>query len=164
MGRTIFQTAVMVGLFSGALLAQDFPMGELGRAYFTPRIDLNPEENGGELMIEIDGELDEEFWGRAAWHEMVRTFNEDAPDETDAQLRFAAAADSEFLYIGWVCPDDFLHNEEEMFCGTWRDDSIEIYIDANNDGPECPDAAGSCYGEDDAQLTIGANNANIEDP
>ncbi len=153
-------------LAAAAVRAQelpDFHPGVQGDIYFAPRLDLVPADQGGPVQIELDGILEEPFWDKAAWHGMTHLLA--APqDEDDANLIFAAAADGEFLYVAWQFTDDVLQNMENFGCGVWEDDSIEVYIDAKNDGPDCTTGSASCYLTDDAQLTFGVDQAGKEDP
>lgn len=164
-----YVTGVVVStvlLGAAGISAQDLPEflpGIEGELYFAPRLDLIPADQGGPVEIELDGILDEPFWDKAAWHGMTDLLAP-AGDEDDANLIFAAASDGEFLYVAWEFTDDVLVIGESAFCDVWRDDSIEVYIDALNDGPDCTDGNASCYGADDAQLTFGIDQWEKEDP
>jgi len=111
--------------------------------------------------IKLDGSLNELPWDYAPWH----TINHDegtgpAPDAKDATCSFAAIADSKWLYVAIKVTDDKIITGEVSGNDLWKDDSVEIYIDANNAGT-------AAYEKDDAQITIGANNIdlrNIEKP
>ncbi len=148
----------------GGLLAQaPFPAGLDGELYFCPRIDLVPAAEGGPYKVTLDGILNEPVWQRAAYHTVV-TFLDTSPVEPeidppsdDWNMIFAACADNDYLYVAWKVVDDTLINTESHYCDVWKDDSIEVYLDALNNGPNCTTAASSCYAADDAQFTIGAD-------
>jgi len=149
---------------------EPFPDGMEGELYYCPRIDLVPAEEDGPLFVELDGFLDEVAWERAAWHGW--TYNLDNPRggggidaDLDFNLEWAALVDDDngYLYVAWRVKDDALKIDEEIIqCDVWKDDSVELYIDALNDGPDCTAGTNQCYREDDAQITVGANN--IIDP
>jgi hypothetical protein len=146
-------------LAGGFLFAQGDPFPEAvdGELYYAPRIDLLQPQ----LTIELDGELDEEAWGRAWFEEMNGTL-ETAPDAPeDTGFRWAAVADAEYLYVAVEVTDDLKQAGADLhaICDVWQDDSFEVYIDANNDGPDCAAAGTNCYKADDAQYTVGRGNA-----
>src|SRR6266540_765331 len=146
----------------GALAQERFPAGTEGELYYCPRIDLNPVKDGGPLTIELDGILDEPFWERVQFQKWsVRAGEVPTPDhsppEEDIDLSWGAVADKDYLYVAWRVVDDARMASETFFCNVWQDDSVEVYLDALNDGPSCPTLNASCYGKDDAQLTIGAD-------
>ncbi|MBN1418879.1 MAG: hypothetical protein JXP34_08890 [Planctomycetes bacterium] len=156
----------------GSLLGQDpFPAGIEGELYYCPRIDLVAEDQGGPLGIALDGQLGDQAWRRVSWHtwsielESARG-GEGLDPDADFRLEWAAVADEEYLYFACrVRDDEVCEGEEALQCDVWKDDSVEIYIDALNDGPDCTvDASAACYGPDDAQITIGAENKNRTDP
>ena len=166
---TLLWVVALVGLgaFMGSgrtLLAQIFPEGIEGELYYAPRIDLISEADGGPMMIELDGELDDEFWQKAVWHDPQNYVygTDPEPDEDDFDFIFAAAADTEYFYFAWRITDDILQIQSTG-CNAWRDDSVELYLDGRADGPDCPQG-GSCYNLDDAQLTVGADQAGKEIP
>ncbi len=169
MRRVLFPSAFSLSLILAAAVgAQDFPAGIEGEIYFCPRIDL---AEGG-LALDLDGELDEEAWSRAAWHGWTNPSDQARGDpfagispEEDLEFEWAALADEEFLYVAWRITDDIKQNEEQSLCDVWRDDSVEVYIDAENDGPECLEPGDAqCYGTDDAQITVGLENDGFGDP
>ena len=148
---------------------EPFPPGVEGEIFYCPRIDLNPAKDGGPLQISLDGVLDEAAWKRSQFqHWSIRAGENPTPDfdppELDTDLEWAAVADKDFLYVAWRVIDETRVTGESAFCDVWMDDSVEVYIDALNDGPSCPDAAGNCYLADDAQLTIGADQIGKTDP
>lgn len=156
--------------------AQDLPSGEEGVVYYAPRIDLFAAGQGGPQEVELDGVLDDSVWELAIWHGWVHELNAiprgdaQAPDfepvsvDDDLSFEWAAVADSDFLYIAWRVRDDVEQASETTQCDVWRDDSVEIYIDARNDGPNCTaDPAALCYGNDDIQITVGLENVHLQD-
>ena len=169
--RLLAALAATCCLSGGIALAQDeaFPEGAEGELYYTARIDLI---DAGALEVELDGELDDEAWDRApfqTWSHAMGAERGDAlpPDleavtpEADAHMEWAAVADEEFLYVAFRVNDDAVQDMETTQCDVWRDDSVELYMDMLNDGPNCFDGANNCYNEDDAQLTVGLENAGL---
>ena len=139
---------------------EPFPPGIEGEVYYAPRIDLLG------LSLTLDGLLDEPAWERAHFQKH-NGFLETAPEsEEDAGFEFAALADAEYLYIAVRVADDRVQAGADFHsqCDGWQDDSIEIYIDALNDGPECGAANANCYKADDAQITVLRQNVLYEDP
>lgn len=125
--------------------------------------DVKPGQIGGGTFGEVyecafpnsanlDGEIDEVAWRFAPWH-VVR--HDDGPrpstSDKDSFYEFAAVADKDFLYVAFKVYDDALIKGETSGCDVYKDDSVEIYIDAGNDGSKSYDA-------NDAQITIGAEN------
>lgn len=107
--------------------------------------------------VVIDGSLNELPWDYAPWH----TINHDegtgpATNANDASLLFAAIADKEWLYVAFKVTDDKIVTGEVSGLDLWKDDSVEVYIDANNAGT-------AAYEKDDAQITIGADNIDLKD-
>ena len=149
-----------------AVAQEPFPEGIEGEHYYCPRIDLNPASHGGPLTITLDGVLDDDAWQRATYQHwsQITPARDFTPPEEDLDFSWAAFADSEYLYIGWKVVDENLQVAESSSCGVWEDDSVEVYIDANNDGPDCGGAGASCYQTDDAQFTVGANQVGKFDP
>ena len=146
------------------LHAQKFPEGFEGELYYAPRIDLISSANGEALAVSPDGVLDEEVWSRASWHENKQSFRRLPASEVDFSISWAAVADAEFLYVAWKIRDDKKNTHEDDLCLAWMDDSIEIYVDMNNDGPTCPGPPNrNCYGSDDAQFIIGAERSSTDD-
>src|SRR5262249_37224350 len=147
-----------------------FPPGLDGELYYAPRIDLVPASEGGPLKVTLDGILDDPVWKRAAFH-TVKTFLDTGqppeldPPELDFDMIFAVVGDPDFLYVAWKVVDDTLVTGEQTYCDVWKDDSVEFYIDALNNGPNCTSQDGvSCYAEDDAQITVGADQIGKDDP
>jgi len=161
--RSHLAVTLIACLLPAALAAQaPFPAGLDGELYFAPRIDLVPAAEGGPYTVTLDGRLNDPVWQRAAFH-TVNTVLDSAqpldldPPTDDWDMIFACAADHDFLYVAWKIVDDTLISHEQTYCDVWQDDSIEIYIDANNDGPNCTSGTASCYAVDDAQFTVGVD-------
>ncbi len=146
-----------------------FPAGLDGELYYCPRIDLVPAGEGGPLTVTLDGILDEPVWKRAAFH-TVNTVLETGvpleldPPELDWSMIYACCADQDFLYVAWKVVDDTLIAKQpgNTGCDVWKDDSVEFYIDALNNGPSCPSDGVTCYVADDAQITVGADQIGNE--
>ncbi|MBI4601691.1 MAG: hypothetical protein HY721_07005 [Planctomycetes bacterium] len=163
---------VALSLLAGLSLEAQapFPAGLDGELYFCPRIDLVPAAEGGPYKVELDGILDEPLWKRAAFHTVntnllnagEKPINLDPP-ELDWQMIYAAAADQEYIYLAWKITDDSMVVGETSLCNVWQDDSFEVYVDASNNGPNCT-GGGGCYEENDAQLTVGADQIGKETP
>jgi len=135
--------------------------------------DVTPGKNiaGGEFgeiyecafpnTVILDGNLNDDSWQYAPWHTIdYDEGTQPASDPADALCSFAAVADSEWLYVAFRINDDAIVTGEVMGADIWGDDSVEIYIDANN-------AETATYEGDDSQITIGAVNMelkNIEEP
>jgi len=110
--------------------------------------------------VKLDGDLNDQPWQYAPWHTIEHDEGTGpAPNEKDATCSFAAVADNEWLYVALRVTDDEIVTGESFGADLWNDDSVEIYIDANNE------RAGA-YQVDDSQITIGASNigADIEEP
>jgi hypothetical protein len=107
-------------LVSGAR-AQDEIMAEIGRTN-TPPV--------------IDGVADDAVWASAPAHGTDEFFELETPldDEADLQVTWKALWDDANLYVLIEVHDDSIINFEAL---NWEDDSLEIYIDAQNlDVPE----------------------------
>jgi len=111
--------------------------------------------------VELDGSLNDQPWQYAPWHTIGHDEGtQPAPGEKDALCSFAAIADDEWLYVALRMNDDKIITGETMGAELWKDDSVEIYIDANH-------ARTATYEADDSQITIGAVNmdlGNIKEP
>ena len=111
--------------------------------------------------VKLDGILNDNPWQYAPWHTIKNDEGtQPAPDGKDATCSFAAVADSKWLYVAFKVTDDKIVTGESTGNDLWKDDSVEIYIDANH-------ARTATYEKDDAQITIGADNIdlkNIEKP
>jgi hypothetical protein len=155
----------------------EVPEGINGVLYYCPRLDLVPPEAGGPLSVVLDGETNDAIWSLARWHTWTQAANQNdrgdprPPDfvpvtpEDDLTFEWAAAADTERLYVAWRVTDDIVVNSvQRAQCSYWRDDAVELYIDARNNGPDCSLGRGSCYQIDDAQLLVGAHNLGTLDP
>ena len=101
--------------------------------------------------VQLDGKLDELSWKVAPWHRMTsKDGTVPAPNDKGASLEFATAADEEFIYIAVRVTDDKLQSGEDRACDVWKDDSVELYIDAEND-------KAVTYAAHHAQITVGAD-------
>ena len=111
--------------------------------------------------VKLDGKLDDLAWQYAPWHTIEHDEGtQPAPTAKNATCSFAAVADDEWLYVALEVTDDKTVTGETMGNDLWKDDSVEVYIDANN-------AKTATYEGDDAQITIGAVNmdlGNIDEP
>jgi len=105
--------------------------------------------------VELDGDLSDFSWEYAPWHTIE--FDEGtgpASDADDATVSFAAVADDQWLYVALRVTDDTIVTGEVLPADSWNDDSVEVYIDANH-------GETAVYEVDDAQITIPADNMNI---
>lgn len=99
--------------------------------------------------VTLDGDLND--WSGLTFYDIPHDRGTAAADDdADASLSFAAVADDEWLYVAIDVADDAIQYGES---DNWEDDSVEVYIDANN-------AKAESYEDDDAQITISA--ASIE--
>ena len=106
--------------------------------------------------VELDGILGELAWQFAPWHVIDHaTGTQPAPNDDDASLSFAAAADANWLYVALRVTDDELQIKEENGGDLWKDDSVEVYLDPNNGKTDTYEAK---KGDWDVQITIGAVN------
>lgn len=94
-------------------VAQIAPDGVQNETYFAPF----------PLAIALDGEIGD--WAGVPWVEMTRPFS-------TVVIRFAAAADEEFLYFVADVTDDSIvagqHNNDY-----WNEDSVELYLNGTGD-------------------------------
>jgi hypothetical protein len=106
--------------------------------------------------IVLDGKLDDLVWQHAPWQKISAS---DAtvppPNDRNGSLKFATAADEEYLYVAAKITDDKVRSGENLGCDVWNDDSIEVYIDGGNE-------KGNTYDVNDAQITIGADVIDVE--
>jgi len=111
--------------------------------------------------VVLDGNLNEYAWQYAPWHTIEHAEGtQPAPDGDDATCSFAVVADRQWLYVAFRVTDDEIVTGESVGDELWKDDSVEIYIDANN-------GKTATYEKDDSQITIGAvnmENGDIDDP
>jgi hypothetical protein len=106
--------------------------------------------------VTLDGKLDELAWQYAPWHIIGgKDATVAADSDKDASVKFATCADDKYIYIAAEITDDKVRSNENTGCEVWKDDSIEIYIDGEND------KAGT-YDSNDAQITIGADVIGVE--
>jgi len=111
---------------------------------------------GPRNTVVLDGDLTDLAWGAAPWHFVDhKTGTAPAPNDDNASLQFAAVADDEWLYIAIDVTDDEIQNTEDPAADVWKDDSVEIYIDADDGGTDVYDTA---KGKWDTQISIGAEN------
>ena len=102
--------------------------------------------------VKVDGNLKDLPWQFAPWHEVPHDKGTaPAPSDKDAFYSFAVVADDKWLYVAFKVKDDKIQKDGDVGCDVWKDDSVEIYIDAEHE------QAGS-YDKNDAQITIGADN------
>ncbi|MAF12125.1 hypothetical protein CMK11_16900 [Candidatus Poribacteria bacterium] len=111
---------------------------------------------GPRNTVVLDGDLNDLAWGAAPWHFVDhKTGTGPAPNDENASLQFAAVADNEWLYVAIDVTDDEIQNAEDSAGDVWKDDSVEIYIDADDGGTQTYDAE---EGKWDTQISIGAEN------
>jgi endo-1,4-beta-xylanase len=122
--------------------------GEFGVTY---RCGFGP----GNTVV-LDGDLTDLAWAAAPWHFVDhKTGTGPAPNDANASFQFAAVADDEWLYVAIDVSDDELQNVEDTAGDVWKDDSVEVYIDADDGGTQVYDAD---EGKWDTQISIGAEN------
>jgi hypothetical protein len=101
--------------------------------------------------IDLDGKLNDFTWQFAPWQIIgAKDATVPASNDKDASVKFATAADDKFLYVAAEITDDKIQKEGDTGCNVWKDDSIEIYIDGEND-------KANSYDKNDAQITVGAD-------
>ncbi|MBI4605323.1 MAG: hypothetical protein HY721_25445 [Planctomycetes bacterium] len=162
--RPVLLAPVLLPLLSGSLLLSQapFPDGIEGELYYASRIDRIPAADGGPLVIDLDGILDEAAWQRAPFHTYTEYWKggQLPQDELDCTPLFACVADGEYLYVAWRIVDD-LRNSQSAGCAAFNDDAIELHFDGDGKGIDC----GSCgYELNDMQLIIGADQIGKTDP
>lgn len=102
--------------------------------------------------VKVDGNLKDLPWQFAPWHEVPHNKGTaPAPNDKDASYSFAVVADDKWLYVAFKVKDDKIQKGETPGCDVWKDDSVEIYIDAGHE-------QAFSYDKNDAQITIGADN------
>lgn len=106
--------------------------------------------------IVIDGKLDDLPWRNAPWH-FISSKDGTVPtsSDKDGSLKFAVVADKSYIYVGADITDDKVQRNEDKTCNVWKDDSIEVYIDAGNE-------KANAYDVNDAQITVGADFIGVE--
>jgi len=84
-------------------------------------------------MITIDGKLDESAWQTA---QVVTDFkNSKAVTPESETTRVRMAWDARYLYVAFECQDsDIVATITERDGELWREDCVEVFIDANGDG------------------------------
>jgi len=101
--------------------------------------------------IVLDGNLNDQPWRYATWHIIeAKDGTVPASNNDDASVKFAVTADDEYIYFAAEITDNKVRKGEDLACNVYKDDSIEVYIDAGNE------KAGA-YDINDAQITIGAD-------
>ena len=101
--------------------------------------------------ITLDGKLNDFAWQFAPWQRIqAKDATVPASNDKDASVKFAVIADDKFLYIAAEITDDKIETGGDTGCDVWKDDSIEIYIDGEND-------KANTYDKNDAQITVGAD-------
>jgi hypothetical protein len=101
--------------------------------------------------IDLDGKLNDFAWQFAPWQVIgAKDATVPANNDKDASVKFATAADDKFLYLAAEITDEKIQKEGDTGCNVWKDDSIEIYIDGEND-------KANSYDKNDAQITVGAD-------
>ena len=147
----IFMAVMIAVLATGNLSAQVYDIFEFDQSEEGPWSDIDlttltvPMVPDG--SIKLDGNLSSDEYGSFAG----RTVSPGSPDGTvgnawiltyaqdkewegadDSEFTFYLAHDSEFLYVGVDVLDDEVRSNDanQQF---WKDDAIEIIIDANND-------------------------------
>jgi hypothetical protein len=143
--------AVVLALGAGQAFAGKVVDGQIGGGEYGKVISC-----GFPNTVKVDGSLDDLAWKAAPWHFVgAKDGTGPAPDDKDASLRFAVAADDKYLYLAVEVTDDKVQSGENGTCDVWNDDSVELYIDGGNE------KAGA-YDKNDAQITIGADTIDMK--
>lgn len=104
----------------------------------------------------LDGNFDDKAWQFAPWQIIGGDDATVAADnDEDASVKFATCADDEYIYIACEITDDKVQSGEDTTCDVYKDDSVEVYIDGEND-------KAASYDINDAQITIGADTIGVE--
>ena len=87
------------------------------------------------VTVSVDGDLSD--WPLVTWHKITHNMGWDKLPESDddASLEFACAADEGNLYVALKIRDDSKCVNEDTGRNIFQDDSVEIYIDADNSKP-----------------------------
>jgi len=93
----------------------------------------------------IDGNLNESSWN------LAQTVNKTTIGTPNNTVTMGASWNSTYLFVGVRVLDSNLFNDS---ANTWEDDSVEIYIDANNN-------KGTTYDSFDRQFTKGYNDSGL---
>jgi len=103
------------------------------------------------VTVSVDGDLSD--WPLVTWHKITHNMGWDKLPESDddASLEFACAADEGNLYVALKIRDDSKCVNEDTGRNIFQDDSVEIYIDADNSKP-------AVYEPDVCQISIGRYN------
>lgn len=136
--RSLFLTlAVFFALLLGALAFAD----ESGVVY----------DAAYPFTVTLDGDLGD--WPAVPWHKITHDMGW-APlpdDDNDGSYEFACVADGDNLYIGIKTWDDAKCVDEDVGDSVYQDDSMELYIEADNSKP-------GEYEADCCQITVGRYN------
>jgi hypothetical protein len=101
--------------------------------------------------ITLDGKLNDFAWQFAPWQIIgAKDATVPASNDKDASVKFATIADDKFIYVAAEITDEEIQKGGDTACNVWKDDSIEIYIDGENDKAQS-------YDQNDAQITVGAD-------
>jgi hypothetical protein len=90
----------------------------------------------------IDGVLESAEWGDAALYEVQKTLLGAASSARDLSAIWSASWDEAALYVSAIVKDERIVGDSSA---SWQDDSVELYLDADNSRGERYD------GHDDAQ-------------
>jgi len=83
--------------------------------------------------IKIDGVLNEKAWKKAPAARAFRLTRELTPAKLDTQAKLLW--NSRYLYIAFACPDtDVIATLTKRDDDFWKEDVVEVFIDANSDG------------------------------
>jgi len=93
----------------------------------------------------LDGELTESSWADATAHPLETTLTGTIDGDADLAAEWLARWDDEALYVAVRITDDAQSADSDS---AWNDDSVEIYVDADNSKEERYD------GENDFQFIV----------
>ncbi len=87
------------------------------------------------IVPKIDGKMDDPIWKEVLWHGFDQNWGENTYTFNDFFGRYKIAWTPEALYVLVETKDDVLHDHtKDPLRFWWNDDSLDIYIDANNSG------------------------------
>lgn len=95
--------------------------------------------------LTTDGQLDEPYWA------LRSTVTKTITGSPNNSVRFGVLGDTQNLYVGIEVLDDELKNDSDQ---AYQDDSVEVYIDADNN-------RGAAYDAYDHQITLGWHDSQI---
>lgn len=110
---------------------------------------------GYPVTVKLDGNFSD--WpGSVPWHSVDHTMGWTTPgNDKDGSFDFACVADENYLYVAVKINDDKKCVDENLGGDVYKDDSIELYIDGdNNKALE--------YEPDVSQITIGRYNIGVD--